>query len=82
MQIWKNHGEGFNLTPHPLNLFKVKLIKQAKVKLIRQAVPYRGTNIRNFFCPVLVMRKGFLSLEKPFQVPILQCGENSNISFR
>ena len=74
MQIWKNHGEGFNLTPHPLNLFKVKLI--------RQAVPYRGTNIRNFFCPVLVMRKGFLSLEIPFQVPILQCGENSNISFR
>ena len=34
------------------------------------------------FCPMLVLQKGFLSLEKLFLVSILQCGANSKISLR
>ena len=33
------------------------------------------------FCPMFVSQKGFLSLEKFFLVPIIQCGANSKISF-
>ena len=33
------------------------------------------------FCPMFVLRKGLLSLEKLFLVPMLQCGANSEISF-
>ena len=32
------------------------------------------------FCPIFVLRKWFLSLEKLFLVPILPCGANSKIA--
>ena len=34
------------------------------------------------FCPMLVLRKGYLSLEKSFVLLILQCGANLKISLR
>ena len=34
------------------------------------------------FCPMLVLQKGFLSLEKLFLVPMLPYGTNAKISFR
>ena len=34
------------------------------------------------FCPMLVLRKGYLSLEKLFVLLILKCGANLKISLR
>ena len=47
----------------------------------RQAVPNIGTNIKKCFCPMFLLRKGFLSLEKLFLVPILQFEANLKTIF-
>ena len=56
---------------------KEKTSKQTASKLFQ----IQGLIQEIAFCPMFVLRKGILSLEKVFLVLILQCGTNSKISF-